>query len=101
MYVKWHFKPDEGVKTMDADRALLLAGTEPDYHVKDLFHAIEAGDFPSWTVFVQVMRPEEVSSAPIDIFDNTFTWPHDRYPLRRIARFTLNRNPSNYFQDIE
>ncbi|OAA71507.1 catalase [Cordyceps fumosorosea ARSEF 2679] len=101
VYVKWHFKPDDGIKTMDADTALRLAGAEPDYHVKDLFHAIRTGNFPSWTVYVQVIRPEEVSSAPIDIFDNTFTWPHALYPLRRIGRFTLNRNPSNYFQDIE
>lgn len=81
---------------MDADTALHLAGTEPDYHVKDLFRSIEKGDFPSWTVYVQVIKPEEVKTAPIDIFDNTYTWPYEKYPLRRIGRFTLNRNVRLY-----
>lgn len=96
VYVKWHFKPDDGIKTMDADTALHLAGTEPDYHIKDLFRSIEKGDFPSWTVYVQVIKPEEVKTAPIDIFDNTYTWPYEKYPLRRIGRFTLNRNVRLY-----
>lgn len=65
MYVKWHFKPDEGVKTMDADRALLLAGTEPDYHVKDLFRAIEAGDFPSWTFLSRSSGPKKSARHPL------------------------------------
>ncbi|RDA85664.1 hypothetical protein CP532_4649 [Ophiocordyceps camponoti-leonardi (nom. inval.)] len=101
VYVKWHFKPDGGIETMDAERAVHLAGSEPDYHVKDLFNAIEKGDFPSWSVYVQVMKPEEVAKAPVDIFDDTVTWPHEQYPLRLVGRMTLNKNPSNYFQDIE
>ncbi|TQS33323.1 hypothetical protein Golomagni_06338, partial [Golovinomyces magnicellulatus] len=101
VYVKWHFKPDEGIQTMDSDTAMLLAGSQPDYHIKDLFNAIERGDYPSWTVYIQVMKPEEVKDAPIDIFDDTFTWPHEQYPLRPIARFHLNGNPNNYFEDIE
>lgn len=94
MYVKWHFKPEAGIKTMDADTAVRLAGTDPDYHVKDLFQAIEAGDYPTWIVYVQVMPPEQVQSAPIDIFDDTYTWPYELYPLRRIGRLTLNKNVS-------
>lgn len=101
VYVKWHFKPEDGVKTMDANTAVRLAGSDPDYHVKDLFKAIENGKYPTWSVCVQVMKPEQVKSAPIDIFDCTFTWPYDKYPLRRIGRLTLNKNPGNYFQDIE
>ncbi|RSL87609.1 hypothetical protein CEP51_002126 [Fusarium floridanum] len=101
VYVKWHFRPDDGIKTMDADTAVRLAGSEPDYHVKDLFKAIEKGDFPSWGVYIQVMKPEEIKQAPIDIFDDTYTWPFEKYPLRLVGRLTLNKNPSNYFQDIE
>ncbi|KAH6697402.1 catalase-like domain-containing protein [Plectosphaerella plurivora] len=101
VYVKWHFTPEGGIKTMDPARAAQLAGTQPDYHIKDLFRTIEAGDYPSWIVSVQVMRPEEVHTAPIDAFDCTFTWPHEKYPLRRIGRLTLTKNPDNYFQDIE
>jgi catalase len=77
---------------MDSQTAERLAGSEPDYHVKDLFNRIEKGDFPTWLLSVQVMKPEEVQHAPIDIFDCTFTWPHDKYPLRTIGRLTLNEN---------
>lgn len=94
VYIKWHLKPEGGVKTLDAATALHLAGTEPDYHVKDLFSSIENGDYPTWLLYVQVIKPEDVAKAPIDIFDNTFTWPHEKYPLRRIGRLTLNRNVS-------
>jgi catalase len=97
VYVKWHFKPEGGIKTMDPKRAMRLAGSEPDYHVKDLFNAIEKGDYPSWLVYIQVIKPEEVKNAPIDIFDDTYTWPYDKYPLRKIARFTLNKNVSNIY----
>jgi catalase len=77
---------------MDADTAVHLAGTEPDYHVKDLFNAIENGDYPSWAVCIQVMTPEQVKDAPIDIFDDTYTWPFEKYPLRRVGRMTLTQN---------
>jgi catalase len=77
---------------MDSKKAVQLAGEDPDYHVKDLFNAIEKGDYPTWTVCIQVMKPEEVKTAPIDIFDCTYTWPYEKYPLRRIGRLTLNKN---------
>lgn len=79
---------------MDSDTAMRLAGSQPDYHVKDLFDAIEKGDYPKWLVYVQVMTPEKAKSAPIEIFDDTYTWPHDKYPLRRIGRLTLDKNVS-------
>ncbi|RKL21915.1 Peroxisomal catalase [Fusarium oxysporum] len=87
--------------TMDADTAQRLAGSEPDYHVKDLFKAIEKGDFPSWGVYIQVMQPDEVKDAPIDVFDDTYTWPFEKYPLRLVGRMTLTKNLNNYFQDLE
>ena len=79
---------------MDSETAAQLAGTDPDYHVKDLFSAIEKGDYPSWIVYIQVMSPEEVATAPIDVFDCTYTWPHEKYPLRRVGRMTLKKNVS-------
>jgi len=100
-YVKWHWKPDDGIKTLDSATALRLAGEEPDYHIKDLYNAIERGDYPTWTLYVQVIEPKDLADAPIDIFDNTFTWPHAKYPLRPLGKLTLNKNPHNYFQDIE
>lgn len=77
---------------MDADTAVRLAGSEPDYHVKDLFKAIEKGDFPTWSVYIQVMKPDGVKTAPIDIFDDTYIWPYEKYPLRLVGRLTLNTN---------
>jgi catalase len=80
---------------LDAETALRLAGEEPDYHIKDLYNAIDKGAYPSWTLNVQVIEPEDLPNAPIDIFDNTFTWPHAKYPLRQLGRLTLNKNVSN------
>ncbi|KAF2720606.1 catalase P2 [Polychaeton citri CBS 116435] len=101
VYIKWHLKPEGGIETLDNEVAIKLAGTEPDYHIKDLFNTIERGDFPTWILYFQVIKPEDALKAPIDIFDCTYTWPHNEYPLRRVGRLTLNRNPNNYFQDIE
>jgi catalase len=99
--VKWHITPDTGIETLHPDEAEKLAGSSPDYHVKDMYDAIERGDYPTYTVHVQVMKPEQAEASGINIFDNTFTWPHSKYPLRPIAKITLNKNPTNYFQDVE
>lgn len=77
---------------MDSETAALLAGTEPDYHVKDLFNSIKQGNYPSWTLNIQVMTSEQAKVAPIDIFDDTYTWPHEEYPLRLVGRITLTEN---------
>jgi catalase len=100
-YVKFHFKPDAGVETLDAGEALRLAGEEPDFHVKDMFNAIEKGDFPTWTLFIQVMDPKEAEDYRWNIFDATKIWPHKDFPLQPVGKLTLNKNPDNYFQDIE
>lgn len=67
----------------------------------DLQNAIKAGDYPSWDVYVQVIKPEEVSKAPISIFDMTKVWPKKLYPLRKMGRVRLDRNPENWFVDVE
>ncbi|KAK5125211.1 hypothetical protein LTR85_000887 [Meristemomyces frigidus] len=100
-YVKWHFKPDQGNKTLTQEEAVKLAGEDPDHHVRDMFNSIAAGNFPSWTMNIQVMDPADASRVPYDIFDDTKIWPHKDYPLRPIGKMTFNRNPSNFFQDIE
>ncbi|KAK6007410.1 hypothetical protein QM012_004224 [Aureobasidium pullulans] len=101
VYVKWHIKPEAGIKNLRADEALRLAGEAPDYHVKDLYDSIERGDYPTYTVNLQIMKPKEAEASGINIFDNTFTWPHEKYPLRPVGKITFNKNPTNYFQDIE
>ncbi|KAL9059918.1 MAG: hypothetical protein Q9162_000988 [Coniocarpon cinnabarinum] len=87
-YVKWHLKPTGGIETLPPDVAMRLAGEEPNYHIKDLFRAIEKGDYPTWTLYVQVIDPKDASNAGIPIFDDTYTWPHERFPLRPIGQLT-------------
>jgi catalase len=100
-YVKIVFKPDDGNKTLDADEAGRLAGAEPDYHIKDLYNAIEAGDYPTWTMYIQTMDPKEAETYRWNIFDATKIWPHKDFPLQPVGKLTLNKNPDNYFADIE
>lgn len=100
-YVKIHFKPDGGNISLKSDDAVRLAGEEPDYHVKDMYNAIEKGDYPTWTLNIQVMDPEEAEKYRWNIFDDTRIWPHKDFPLQPVGKLTLNKNPANYFQDIE
>jgi len=100
-YVKIHFKPEDGIKTLTQEDAVRLAGEEPDYHIKDMYNSIEKGNYPSWTMMLQVMDPKDAESYRWNIFDITKIWPHKDYPLMPVGRLVLNKNPDNYFQDIE
>ncbi|KAI1314753.1 hypothetical protein EDD11_001768 [Mortierella claussenii] len=99
--VKWHFKTDQGVKNHTRAEAAALDGTNPDSNTEDLFNAIDRGDFPSWTVYLQVMKEEDAANYRWNVFDVTKVWPHSDYPLQKIGKLTLNRNPSNYFAEVE
>jgi catalase len=101
VWVKYHFKTDQEVKNMDPAIAAKLAGENPDYHTEDLFNAIEKGDFPSWTLYVQIMPLEDANTYRFDPFDVTKVWSHKDYPLIEVGRVTLNRNPENYFAEVE
>jgi len=101
VYCKFHFKTDQGIKNMPVDEAGRLAGDDPDYSLRDLYNAIEEGNFPSWTLYIQVMTFEQAESWEFDPFDLTKVWPHSEFPLIPVGRMTLNRNPKNYFADIE
>lgn len=79
---------------MTRQEAAKIAGEDPDYHTRDLFNAIESGNYPTWTVYVQVMSPEEAENYRWNIFDITKVWPHSDYPLRPIGKMTLNKNVS-------
>ncbi|KAG0232411.1 hypothetical protein BGW42_008202 [Actinomortierella wolfii] len=100
-YVKWHFKTDQGIKNHTDAEAGKLDGENPDSATEDLFNAIEAGDFPSWTVYIQVMSEEEASKYRWNIFDITKVWPHADYPLQQVGKMVLNKNPDNYFAEVE
>lgn len=69
-----------------------MVSKDPDHHTRDLFEAIERGDYPSWNVYVQVMDPKDAENYRWNIFDMTRVWPHKDYPLRRIGKMTLNEN---------
>ncbi|RLL95999.1 hypothetical protein CFD26_102736 [Aspergillus turcosus] len=100
-YVKVHIKSTLGIKNFTAEESLRVAAENPDYHIQDLFEAIDKGDHPEWNVYVQVMTPEEAEKYRWNIFDMTKVWPHGDFPLRQIGKIRLNRNPKNYFTDIE
>lgn len=101
VWFKWHFLTDQGIKNLTNEKATELAGTDPDYATRDLFESIEKGEFPSWTAYVQIMKPEEVEKYKFDPFDLTKVWFHADYPLIPVGKFVLNRNPDNYFNEIE
>ncbi|KAF1800487.1 catalase-like domain-containing protein [Mucor lusitanicus] len=100
-YIKWHFKTKQGVKNLKPDEAAELEGTNPDYATQDLFEAIERGDFPAWDVFIQIMEPKDAKTYRWNPFDVTKVWPHKDYPLHPVGKFTLNKNPENYFAEVE
>jgi len=100
-WVKWHFITNQGIKNLTNEQATELAGTDPDYAARDLFESIEKGDYPSWNAYVQILTPEEADNYKYDIFDVTKVISHKDYPLIPVGKFVLNRNPDNYFNDIE
>lgn len=100
-WVKYHFISEQGVKGLDPELAGKLAGDNPDYHTEDLFNSIEEGDYPAWTLYVQVMPYEDAKTYKWDSFDVTKTWSHKDYPLIELGRMVLDRNPENYFADVE
>jgi catalase len=100
-WVKYHFITDQGIKCLTAAEAAELAGLNPDSHQLDLVDAIEAGNFPSWTLKMQIMPMAEAATYRINPFDLTKVWPHADYPTIEIGKLTLNRNPDNYFADVE
>ena len=100
-WVKIHFKTDQKIKTLTREEAARLAGADPDHATRDLYHSIQKGEFPSWTVYVQIMPPEEAVKYRFDPFDITKVWSHGDYPLQPFGKMVLNRNPKNYFAETE
>jgi catalase len=100
-WVKYHFKTDQGIQNLTRIEAEKLKGTDPDHATRDLYEAIKRGDYPSWTLQVQIMKPEDAVDYRFDPFDVTKIWPHGDYPLIEVGRMVLNRNPENYFAEVE
>ena len=100
-WVKYHFHTRQGMQFFSNAEAAAMAGSDADYHRRDLFDAIARGDFPAWDLFVQVMPYAEAKAYRFNPFDLTKTWSHKDYPLIRVGTMTLNRNPENFFAQIE
>ncbi|MCZ7527789.1 MAG: catalase [Acidimicrobiia bacterium] len=100
-FVKYHFKTDQGIRTLTTEEAARLAGENPESHTADLMEAIDRGDHPSWTLKVQVMPAADAAGYRINPFDLTKVWPHGDYPLIEVGRLVLDRNPDNYFAEVE
>ncbi|KAL2070012.1 hypothetical protein VTL71DRAFT_14692 [Oculimacula yallundae] len=103
VYCQIHFKSQQGpVKFITQEDS---ASYSPDYSQKDLYEAIEKGDFPKWNVEVQTMTPKQAEelweTEKINVFDLTHVWPHSKFPLRKVGEFELNENAANYFAEIE
>ncbi|MGK7378801.1 catalase KatA [Planococcus sp. 1R117A] len=101
VWVKYHFLTEQGIKNITQEVADKIAGENPDFHTEDLFNAIEEGDFPAWKLYVQIMPLEDANTYRFDPFDVTKTWSHKDYPLIEVGRMVLNRNPENYFAEVE
>jgi catalase len=100
-FVKFHWKPLLGVHSLVWDEAQQLAGKDPDYHRRDLWEAIQQGDYPEYEFGVQILEEEDEFKFPFDLLDATKIWPEELVPVRRIGKMTLNRNPENFFAETE
>lgn len=100
-WFKWHFKTDQGIKNLTAEDATEIGGKDPDHATRDLFAAIERGEHPSWSVYLQIMTPEQAKEYRFDPFDVTKVWFHEDFPLIPVGKMVLDRNPSNYFAEVE
>jgi catalase len=100
-WVKFHFRTRQGIRNLTDAEATDIIGNDRESHQRDLFDAIERGDFPKWTMYIQVMPETDASIVPYHPFDLTKVWPKRDYPLIEVGEFELNRNPENFYADVE
>lgn len=101
VWVKYHFKTEHGVKNLTRQEAAEIQGADVDFHTRSLYELIEKGEAASWKLHVQIMPHEDAFTYKWDPFDVTKVWSHKDYPLIPVGRMVLNKNPDNYFVDIE
>ena len=99
--VKFHWRPKLGTQSTCWDEAVKIAGADPDFHRRDLFEAIDNGDFPEWEFGVQLLTQDEADALPFDVLDATKLIPEELHPIRVVGRMVLNRNPDNFFAETE
>jgi catalase len=100
-WVKFHLKTKQGIQNLTREESIQLAGSNPDHATRDLFEAIEKGHYPKWRLSVQIMPELEAETYHFNPFDLTKVWPHTDYPLIEVGELELNRNPTNYFAEVE
>jgi len=100
-WVKFHFKTQQGIKCLTDAEAEALIGKDRESHQRDLYESIEKGDFPSWKMQIQIMTEKDAANCSFNPFDLTKVWPHSDYPMIDVGVLELNRNPENYFADVE
>lgn len=101
VWVKFHFVSQQGIKNLSDLEAAAVIAQDRESHQRDLFESIEKGDFPRWKMFIQVMTLEQARQMPYNPFDLTKVWYKKDYPLIEVGYFELNRNPENYFAEVE
>ena len=101
VWVKFHFKTQQGIQNITDQEAVELVGVDRESHQRDLYNSIENGDFPKWKMQIQIMTEEQAEQCEFNPFDLTKVWPHGDYPLIDVGILELNRNPENYFADVE
>ena len=100
-WVKFHFRTQQGIQNLTDAEAEAIIGKDRESHQRDLFEAIDRGDFPKWTMYIQIMPEADASTVPYNPFDLTKVWPHADYPLIEVGVVELNRNPENFFAEVE
>ncbi|MDE2519318.1 MAG: catalase [Methanocorpusculum sp.] len=101
VWCKFHFKTQQGIKNLTDAEAEALIAKDRESHGRDLFEAIERGEYPRWTLYVQIMTEEQAKNHSENPFDITKVWRHAEYPLIEVGVLELNRNPENYFAEVE
>ena len=100
-WVKFHLETQQGIRNLTDQEAAEIIARDRDSHQRDLYEAIERGDYPRWTFRIQVMTEEQARTYRINPFDLTKVWPHKDFPLIDVGVLELNRNPDNYFAEVE
>ncbi len=101
VWCKFHFKTQQGIKNLTDEEAAEIIAKDRESHGRDLFEAIERGEYPRWTLYVQIMTEEQAKNHYENPFDITKVWRHSEYPLIEVGVLELNRNPENYFAEVE
>jgi catalase len=101
VWVKFHFRTQQGIENLMDTEAEALVGRDRETNQRDLFESIEAGRYPRWTLFIQVMSDAQAKVFPFNPFDLTKVWPKAAFPLIEVGFFELNRNPENFFAEVE